>query len=147
MVKRKSERIKLLQKLALQYEQMAAKDLGRSNSNLHAQLERLEQLKTFRAEYTDQFRLAGQQGMDVRSMLAFQSFLNQLDTAIAQQTQTVNAAQHDKEKKKNVWEDKHITTRVYDKSLEKTLHKEMRQDERKQQIAADDRAQHTKDHK
>ncbi len=147
MVKRKSDRIKLLQKLATQYEQIAAKDLGRSASNLLAQTERLEQLKTFRIEYTNQFSLAGQQGMDVRSMMAFQNFLTQLDTAIAQQQQTVNAAHNDKEKKKTTWEGKHITTRVYDKTLEKTLSKETRQDERKQQIAADDRAQHQKQNK
>lgn len=144
MVKRKSDRLKLLQKLATQYEQIAAKDLGRSTSNLLSQQERLEQLKNFRAEYTNQFSIAGAQGMDVRSMMAFQNFLHQLDTAIAQQQQTVSAAQQDKEKKKNVWEGKHITTRVYDKTLEKTINRETRQDEHKQQLAADDRAQHLK---
>lgn len=144
MVKRKSERIKLLQKLAGQYEQLAAQDLGRSTSNLSEQINRLEQLKQFRMEYTDQFRQAGQQGMDGRSIMAFQNFLQQLDTAIAQQQQTVDAAQHDKQKKKTVWQDKHTTTKVYDKTLDKTLKKEHEQDERKQQNDADDRAQHMK---
>lgn len=144
MVKRKSERIKLLQRLAGQYEQIAARDLGRSTTNLLDQMERLEQLKMFRQEYTNQFRAAGQQGMDARSMMAFQNFLQQLDTAIAQQQQTVDAAQTDKQKKKTVWEDKHITTRVYDKTLERTIKKEQKNEDRLLQNAADDRAQHVK---
>ena len=136
MVKRKSDRIKLLQKLAGQYEQIAARDLGRSTSNLLSQTERLE--------YTNQFRVAGQQGMDARSMMAFQSFLNQLDTAIAQQQQTVNAAQTENQQKKTVWEDKHITTSVYDKTLERTLKKEQKVEDRKLQNAADEHASRMK---
>ena len=144
MVKRKSERLKLLQKLAGQYEQLAARDLGRSTSNLLDQMDRLEQLKKFRLEYTQQFRIAGQQGMDARSMMAFQSFLNQLDTAIAQQQQTVDAAHKDKQNKKSVWEDKHITSNVYDKTLERTLKKEQKVEDRKLQNAADEHAQYMK---
>ena len=144
MVKRKSDRIKLLQKLAGQYEQLAARDLGRSTSNVLDQTERLEQLKQFRLEYTNQFREAGQQGMDARSMMAFQNFLHQLDTAIAQQQNTVNSAQIDKQNKKTVWEGKHTTTRVYDKTLERTLSKERKQKERQLQNDADDRAQQGK---
>lgn len=144
MVKRKSDRIKLLQKLAGQYEQLAARDLGRSTSNVLDQIQRLEQLKTFRLEYTHQFRLAGQQGMDARSMMAFQNFLQQLDLAIAQQQHTVDSAQVDKQNKKTVWEGKHITTRVYDKTLERTLSKEQKQAERHLQNAADEHAQRTK---
>jgi flagellar FliJ protein len=144
VVKRKSERIKLLQKLAGQYEQLAARDLGRSTSNLLEQMERLEQLKKFRLEYTHQFRAAGQQGMDARSMMAFQNFLKQLDTAIAQQQQTVDAAHGDKQQKKTHWENKHITTNVYDKTLQRTLKKEQKQEDRKLQNAADEHAQHMK---
>lgn len=144
MVKRKSERIKLLQKLAGQYEQLAARDLGRSTSNLLEQIERLEQLKKFRLEYTHQFRAAGEQGMDARSMMAFQNFLKQLDTAIAQQQQTVDAAHGDKQQKKTQWEDKHITTNVYDKTLQRTLKKEQKQEDRKLQNAADEHAQYMK---
>jgi flagellar FliJ protein len=144
VVKRKSERIKLLQKLAGQYEQLAARDLGRSTSNLLEQMERLEQLKKFRLEYTHQFRAAGQQGMDARSMMAFQNFLKQLDTAIAQQQQTVDAAHGDKKQKKTQWEEKHITTSVYDKTLERTLKKEQKQEDRKSQNAADEHAQYMK---
>jgi flagellar FliJ protein len=144
VVKRKSERIKLLQKLAGQYEQLAARDLGRSTSNLLEQIERLEQLKKFRLEYTHQFRAAGQQGMDARSMMAFQNFLKQLDTAIAQQQQTVDAAHGDKQQKKTQWEDKHITTNVYDKTLQRTLKKEQKQEDRKLQNAADEHAQYMK---
>ncbi len=144
MVRRKSERIRLLQKLASQYEQLAAQDLGRSTNNLLSQQGRLEQLKKFREDYKRQFNELGRQGMDGTTIMAFQNFLQQLDTAIVQQQQVVVASQSENQQQKSNWQDKHTTTRVYDKTLERTLSKEARQDNRKQQSETDDLVQHRK---
>lgn len=139
MARHKSDRIRLLQKLAGQYEQIAAQALGKSTNNLLSQVERLAQLRQFREDYHRQFNLLGQQGIDASSMVSFQNFLAQLDTAIAQQQQVVDAAQTDKQEKKNTWEGKHVTTRVYDKTLERTLKKEHAVENRKRQRESDDR--------
>jgi len=139
MAKRKSERFKVLQKLAGKYEELAAQSLGKSVGNLDAQKARLLELEKFREEYTLQFQAAGAEGISGAAIQSYQNFINQLGVAIEQQRQTVFSAEIDQSQKKGVWQDKHRTTRIYDKTIEKFATKEQKDDDRREQKEQDER--------
>jgi len=140
MAKRKSERFKILQKLAGKYEELAAQSLGKSVGNLDAQKARLSELEKFREEYTQQFQAAGAEGISGSAIQSYQNFISQLGVAIEQQRQTVFSAEIDKSQKKDVWQDKHRTTRIYDKTIEKFSTKEQKDKDRREQKEQDERA-------
>jgi len=139
MSKPKSERFKVLQKLAGRYETLAAQDLGVSVGNLAAQRSRLSELQKFRDEYTQQFYESGTSGINSTAMQSFQQFICQLDAAIEQQKQTVLLAEQDRNNKKHTWEGKHKETRIYDKTIEKFVASEQSTREQQEQMEMDDR--------
>lgn len=139
MTRKKSDRWQALRKIADQYEQRAARSLGQSQGNLTQQRQRLEELLHFRQEYHTQFLQSGSQGMDGTTLQSFQRFLAQLDQAIAQQRRTVTAAELDCDNKRDVWQDKHKTTSIYDKTIERAVSEETRKQARKEQRESDDR--------
>jgi flagellar FliJ protein len=139
MTKKKSERWQSLRKIVDQHEQHAARSLGQSQGNLNQQQQRLQELLRFRQDYQQQFQQSGAQGMDVTTLQTFQGFLVQLDQAIDQQRQAVAAAERDCEHKRDNWQDKHKTTRIYDKTIERFVSQEQRVQTRKEQRENDDR--------
>jgi len=139
MSRPKSERFKVLQKLAGRYEILAAQDLGVSVGNLQAQKNRLIELQKFREEYTRQFQQSGTSGITSMAMQSFQQFISQIDTAIQQQRQTVTLAEHDRVIKKNTWEGKHKKTQIYDKTVDRCVHTEQVAQEVREQNELDDR--------
>lgn len=139
MSKPKSERFKVLQKLAGRNESLAAQDLGLSVGNLDAQRSRLTELQKFREEYTQQFYQSGTSGITSIAMQSFQQFISQIDVAIQQQKQTVSVAEQDHQSKKHNWEDKHKKTRIYDKTIERFVVNENEVREELEQVEVDDR--------
>lgn len=139
MARRKSERFKVLQKLAGRYEELAAQSLGKSVGNLDDQKARLAELKLFREEYSQQFYTSGAEGISGAAIQSYQNFIGQLDVAIEQQKQTVRAAEADQLQKKDAWQGKHRTTRIYDKTIEQFSSKEKKEDDRREQKEQDDR--------
>ena len=144
MARRKSQRFELLQKLAGKYEEIAARDLGKSASNLDAQKARLTELKQFREEYIQQFHSSGAEGISGAAIQSYQNFIRQLELAIEQQTQTVLAAETDQANKKHIWEGKHRTTRIYEKTKDQFAAKEQKDKERREQKELDDRSNRIK---
>lgn len=139
MSRKKSERWQNLRKIADQYEQHAARALGQSQGNLNQQQQRLQELLRYREEYKQQFQQTGSQGIEGNMLRSFQQFLLQLDQAIAQQHQAVAAAERDCGFKRENWQDKHKTTRIYDKTIERFTAQEQRKQTRKEQRESDDR--------
>jgi len=139
MSRKKSDRWQALRKIADQFEQRAARSLGQSQGNLSQQRQRLEELLRFRQEYNQRFLATGSRGMDGTTLQSFQQFLLQLDQAIAQQRRTVAAAEQDCDTKRDLWQDKHKTTRIYNKTIERFVNQEQRVQTRKEQRENDDR--------
>ena len=139
MAKRRSERMKLLQRLAEKREEMAALAMGKSQQNLQTQKGRLNELGDFLKDYQQQFQHTGARGMTAASMRQYQQFMQQLDQAIVQQRGAVSAADAECQQKQQQWQQTHTTTRIYDKTVEKIVDKEHQHDQRMEQKEADDR--------
>ena len=144
MARRKSERFAILQKLAGKYEDMAAKALGKSVGNVDTQKARLAELKQFREEYTQQFYTTGAEGISGAAIQSYQNFIRQLDVAIEQQKQTLLAAESDKSHKTGIWQAKHRTTRIYEKTKEQFSAKEQKEQDRREQKEQDERTHNQK---
>lgn len=139
MAKRRSDRMKLLQRLAEQREQVAVRSMGKSRQNLQAQQGRLNELDDFLKDYQQKFQHTGAQGMTGATIQLYQQFMRQLDQAIEQQQTAVSAADVDCQKKKKQWQATHTTTRIYDKTVERLVDKEQQHAQRQEQKEADDR--------
>ncbi|MBI3562457.1 MAG: flagellar export protein FliJ [Gammaproteobacteria bacterium] len=139
MAKHKSDRFKLLQRLANKREQAAVRALGKSQQNLQTQQGRLSELNGFRHDYQQQFKHNGRQGMSGAALQLYHRFMQQLDQAIAQQQGTVSAADHECQHKKHDWQQTHIKTRIYDKTVERALNHEQQHAQRQEQKETDDR--------
>lgn len=139
MAKRKSDRMKLLQQLAEKREDVAARAMGKSQQNLQTQQGRLSELADFLKDYQQKFRHTGAQGMTGATLQLYQQFMQQLDQAIVQQQGTVSAAGDEVQRKQQVWQKTHTTTRIYDKTVERFVDKEQQHDQRLEQKEADDR--------
>ncbi len=143
MVRKKSDRFKLLQRLASKKEEQAAGVLGKSKTNLVSQQSRLEELHQFRVDYHSQLQKNGQSGMTGSTMQMYRRFIGQLDQAITQQQGTVVAAEGDCAQKKHQWQQTHTTTQIYDKTVERAVGHEQHEEQRKEQRAQDEHAQRT----
>ncbi len=139
MAKRRSDRMKLLQRLAEQREQVAVRAMGKSQQNLHTQQGRLTELGDFLKDYQQKFQHTGARGMTGATIQLYQQFMRQLDQAIEQQQGAVSAADADCTHKQQQWHATHTTTRIYDKTVERMVDKEQQLEQRQEQKEADDR--------
>jgi flagellar FliJ protein len=139
MARPKSERIKVLQRLADHREQEAAQKLGQAQQYLDLQQARLEELEQFRQEYTQRFDRDGRTGINGAALQEFQAFLVQLDQIIEQQRQHVELARSESQQQRHHWQERHTTTEIYGKVVDRYQEHEQRQANRQAQREEDDR--------
>jgi flagellar FliJ protein len=141
MVKR-SKRLKPVVKLAASKERDAAVLLAECQRRRNEQLQRLDDLITYRQEYLQRLQTAGSEGMEASQFQDYRLFLERLDTAVRQQRELVAEMEADFEKKKGDWFHKRGKTKVLESVVSRYRQEETRQQARREQDEADDRAQH-----
>lgn len=139
MARRKSDRFKVLQRLADHREREAAQALGVAQQQLEQQRRQLQELEQYRREYTRQFYENGQAGMNGAAVQEFQDFLAQLDQIIEQQRQQVSLAAGESQQKKGHWQTRRTDAEIYDKVIARFRQYEQTQQRRQEQRAEDDR--------
>jgi len=137
-MKKKSERIKPIRKLAQHHEDHAANDLGQSQQRLQNCRTRLNELTGFRLEYTQQFNQAGQSGISGRQLNAFQQFMSTLDEAIRRQHQLIADAENHYQQQNRQWQDMHRRTQVLDKTIQRITAQENSAQQRREQREQDE---------
>lgn len=135
----KSKRFKPIVKLAESKEQQAAQVFGKSQQVLTAHELRLNELKTYRAEYMESFMSAGGQGISIAHMRNYRTFLGNLDKAIAQQETIVTESSTAMNKDKSQWFESLSRKKALCKVVDKYKYQEQRKDARNEQKEADDR--------
>lgn len=136
-----SDRFKPIQKVALHRERKAAAALGESLKQREAATRRLDELRNYLAEYLERFARATRNGLSSNQILEYQVFIGKLETAIAQQEEIVAQSQEACDSNKARWRGRYTRSKAMDNAVG-LMHKEERKDqERKEQSEADDRAQ------
>jgi len=136
-----SKRFKPIQKIANHKERKAAAALGESLKQREAATQRLDELRRYRAEYLERFAGATRGGLSGNQILEYQVFISKLETAIAQQEDTVDRLQHDCDNSKAVWRGRYTRSKAVENvvgRMKKTEHKDRN---RREQAEMDDRAQ------
>ncbi len=115
----RSERLKPIQRLNESRENDAARALGHSVQTLQQQTQRLSELQQYRDEYDRKIQELGQNGVIASRLQQMQSFLNNLNLAIAQQQGIVEQAQRQQEQQRHSWQRAHNKSQVMDNVAER----------------------------
>lgn len=140
-----SERFKPVQRIADNRERKAASALGDSLKTRQQAEQRLADLRAYHAEYLDQYRQANQTGMSVARMRDYQTFLDKLEIAIAEQERIVERAGKACAAAQDTWRDKYTRTRVMANAVERMQAEERQQADKRDQAQQDDRPQRRND--
>ncbi|MCP3675707.1 MAG: flagellar export protein FliJ [Gammaproteobacteria bacterium] len=114
-VKKKSSRLKPVEKLAEDKAESAAADMVYARNTHQSHEQKLNELISYRVDYIEQFQNRGKNGMQASQVQQYQLFINQLDVAIQQQKVTVNQAGDVLNNRQNQWRDKHSHKRALNK--------------------------------
>lgn len=140
MVKKRSERLKSLLKLAQMREDNAARTLAASSDRLAQAQTQSQQLSQYSAEYQQQYVQRTQQALTVRDLRNYQGFFRQLDTVQAQQHLLIEQRDGEREQARQQWLQLYQRRRVLDDIRERARIQEEAARERKLQAEFDDRA-------
>lgn len=136
-----SDRFKPIQKIASHKERKAAAALGESLKHRDAAKQRLDELRDYHAEYLERFSRATHNGLSGSQIREYQVFINKLEAAIAQQQEVVERSQQYCDSSKAQWRGRYTKAKAMDNAVDRMQDQERRQEDRRQQTEADERAQ------
>jgi len=135
----KSKRFEPIANLAHDSEREAAKVLGRALKGLDEQVEQLNNLIRYQADYNQRLNSSASAGMNAQNMNEYIEFLSKLSTAIERQEQVVEQAKKNLQEKKQFWFSKRGRSKALDSVLERYVQDEAKQLEKREQSDLDDR--------
>ncbi len=140
----KSKRLKPVAKIAENKERDAARMLGDCQRVLKEHEARLEELITYRQEYTEHFQQLGKEGLPAGKAHEYRAFLHQLNLSIENQRERVESTQQELEEKKRYWTTVRSRAKALEKVVSNHIQQETRLEARKEQRESDEQAQHIK---
>ena len=130
-----------VQRVAQGREQDAMHKLGQSQQYLDDQLARLEELRSYRDQYSRDFATSGGTGLDAGRLRDFRTFLGRLGEAIRQQEALVDRYRKQHEKNREHWVASRSHSQAIDKVVDRYRDQEQRQQDRREQQESDERSQ------
>lgn len=140
----KSKRFEPIANLARDSEREAAKALGGALKNLDDQVEQLDNLMRYQADYNQRLNSDASTGMNAQKMNEYIEFLSKLSIAIERQEQVIEHAKQALEEKKLFWFSKRGRSKALDSVLERYVQDEAKQLDKREQNELDDRNNRTK---
>ncbi|MEA5444261.1 flagellar export protein FliJ [Gammaproteobacteria bacterium AB-CW1] len=137
--KKRSQRLKPVQKLAGQGEKDASRALGQSQQALAEQEARLEQLRSYREEYRQMFE-GKDRAVDPRRLRDERAFLARLDEVIRQQEGVVQSNMAEFEDKREGWIEARSRVNALDRAAERYRSGEQREQDKREQRDQDELA-------
>lgn len=134
-----SQRLATLLKLAALREQNAARALGTSGERLRQAQQQSEQLESYRSEYEQTFIADGARPRSAREFANFQGFFGQLSQVQQQQVQQVTQREADCEAARQRWLALHARHNLLDQLRDRKVKKEQFEAEKRLQRELDDR--------
>ncbi|MFQ5488725.1 MAG: flagellar export protein FliJ [Gammaproteobacteria bacterium] len=142
MSRKKSQRIQTVVRLARHEEEEAALALSQARQVLEEQLQRLQELESYRHEYAQRINRLGGAGVHIAQLNEYRSFIARLDEAIQQQRQRTVQCQAELEQRSDGWQAARLRHRSVDKYRQRCVSEEQRLALKKEQKESDERAQH-----
>ena len=137
-MKKKSSRLKPVEKLAEDKAKVAAADMVSARNSHQSHEQKLDELMSYRFEYIEQFQSRAKNGMQASQLQQYQQFISQLDTAIQQQKITVAQAGEVLGQRQNQWRNKHSQKRALNKVVSRFKKQEFQVMEKNEQADVDE---------
>jgi len=137
-MKKKSTRLKPVEKLAEDKANSAAADMVNARNTHQSNEQKLNELITYRIEYIEQFQTRAKSGMPANQLQQYQQFISQLEVAIQQQKSIVSQSVEMLGIRKDQWRDKHSHKRAINKVVNRFKKKEFQVLEKNEQAALDE---------
>jgi len=136
-----SKRFKPVLRVAESNERNAAHQFGDSQRYMQEQEAKLGELRQYHDEYLERFNTASRNGINAAQLREYQAFLAKLDLAIKEQEAVVQASDKNQSVKKELWQQKHIRSKVLDNVMQRYQAEEKRILEKREQKEADEKNQ------
>ena len=133
-----SKRLKPIKQLAENKEKKAAQNLGKSVEYRKLQLNKLAQLRNYRAEYVNSMSQKTQQGMFGDQLQQYHLFLTKLDTAIQHQEQIVAQSEQSLVESQDNWRADSSWANAISSAIDKMKTKENQQKEKRENAQVDE---------
>jgi flagellar FliJ protein len=140
--KKKSERLKVVLNLAQRKEDVAARQLGEALTALEQGKQQLELLNEYRNDNQEHIRQVGKGHATGSQLHRHQMFLQQIETAISQQSDRLNSLTQRVEGIKKSWQQLHYRRKAIGDHVQDIKREENRLVEKKNQLEMDDRPFH-----
>lgn len=137
---KRSKRLQPVAKLADTRERDAARLLGRAQQQLKEQEERLQELMQYRAQYNQRFYETGMEGAAAQRLTDYHAFLRRLNDGIRHQTQRVQLARNEAERRKRAWIEARQRVDAMHKAIGRHVVREQYQDGKREQNETDEQA-------
>ena len=122
----RSKRMQPVADVARNRQQDAARQMGERQRELDRQVERLDELSSYRSEYARRFE-EGPENMTGMNVRDYRLFLSRLNQAIEEQARRVEQARRELELSRGKW----TASRVHDDAIHKVMDR-FREDEKRQ---------------
>ena len=122
----------------------AATQLGRCQQQLLAAQQKLAELERYRNDYQQQWISQGQKGVSGQWLMNYQRFLSQLETAVAQQANSVTWHREAVDKARLNWQERYARLEGLRKLVERYLEEARQAEDKREQKQLDELAQRTR---
>lgn len=136
-----SDRFKPIQMIASHQERKAAAALGDSMRQRDSAQQRLDELRTYLADYLDRFHQASLRGLSSTQVREYQVFITKLEKAITAQERVVISSQQHCATQKAQWQGRYTKNKAMENAVGRLQQRERQDAERKAQKDTDERAQ------
>lgn len=138
---KRTQKIAPVQRVFSTREQDRARELGLARQDVDAAQRKLTELRQYRDDYARGFEEQARGGCGAARLRDYQTFLARLDLALRQQEQIVLQARQKLETHNQRWQSAARSARALDTVVDRWQGEERRQDDRREQIQTDERAQ------
>ena len=141
MTKSRAARLAPVVEMAEKAEREAARQLGHCQGLLSQAEVKLGELERYRGDYQQQWITEGRQGVSGQWLMNYQRFLSQLETAIGQQSRSVDWHRTNLEKAREQWQQRYARLEGLRKLVQRYLDEARRAEDKREQRLLDELAQ------
>lgn len=134
----RSDRMKPVVQVVSNRERDAAKALGDCQRMLDEQVQRMEELKTYRLEYISRLQDTSQQGIQVETLRQWHQFLAGLDKAIEQSQLQIERTREICEQRRQEWFQARSKKKAVGRVVERFVEEEQKVEGKREQKTIDE---------
>lgn len=138
---KRAARLEPVQKIVDDTERRMAEHFASAERLLSSNEKKLQELNSYRDDYTQGFARRAGGGMGARELVDFQAFMTRLNEAIKQQTQVVQQARNERDVQHKRWQEAAQRAKALGNVLERWQQEEVRIADKREQRETDERAQ------